>query len=88
MTSGYDKICAEIDEEFTRFCFLYDRYLDRYAEMGNLIRDVIKLNSNSNFNSNSFNNSSIIHFSYRAISIFPRQSILWGPPLCLPSHST
>ena len=41
MTSGYDKICAEIDEEFTRFCFLYDRYLDRYTEMGNLIRDVI-----------------------------------------------
>lgn len=40
MTSGYDKICAEIDEEFTRFCLLYDRYLDRYAEMGNLIRDV------------------------------------------------
>lgn len=40
-TSGYDKICAEIDEEFTRFCLLYDRYLDRYTEMGNLIRDVI-----------------------------------------------
>lgn len=43
-TSGYDKICAEIDEEFTRFCLLYDRYLDRYTEMGNLIRDVIYIN--------------------------------------------
>ena len=40
MNSNYDTICADIDSEFVRFCLLYDKYLDRYTEMGNLIRDV------------------------------------------------
>ena len=50
MSSSYDKICADIDNEFTRFCLLYDKYLDRYTEMGNLIRDVNNKSNNKTTN--------------------------------------